>query len=159
MKYLKAHRITIILIALGAQFTTASSQNSLKNELSTFVSCKASKDWVATDLYGEWILELSETNAAGASSSTFNARLLFKQNPEFAESLAGDFSLSGQRLEVFGDVEDGALDLEESANGKDIRALWKGRISEGSCGKAITGTRRFVATQTEQRFVLRRAGW
>lgn len=76
--------------------------------------------------------------------------------------MAGEFSLNGLRLAVFGDMEDGALDLEESANGKDMSAIWKGRIAEGSCGLAITGMRRLVATQnaqTEQRFVLRRAGW
>jgi hypothetical protein len=159
MKSIKHIRFTIILIALCAQYTTANGQNGLKNDTLTSSACKASKDWIASDFYGDWVLEISEAGATNASGMTQSTRLLFKQNPEFAESLAGEFSLNGWRMEVFGDIEAGALDLEESANGKDISAIWKGGVSEGSCAKAITGTRRILASQTEQRFVLRRAGW
>jgi hypothetical protein len=63
------------------------------------------------------------------------------------------------RHDVYGDIEGGALDFEESNNGKDIIAIWKGRVSEAGCGRAISGKRRDVLTQTEQNFVLRRAGW
>jgi hypothetical protein len=159
MKHLKHLRFTIILIALCAQYITANSQNGLKNDASTSTACNANKDWIASDFYGNWVLELSSAGAVGAGGNLQSTRLIFKQNPEFAQSLAGEFSLGGMRVEVFGDIEDGALDLEESANGKDISAIWKGRVAGGSCGQAIIGTRRLEAEQTEQRFVLRRAGW
>jgi hypothetical protein len=148
-------RFTIILIATYAVLLPASGQNLPQNDAKTALqACPAAKDLINTDLFGAWVLELQ--NPAGALIAT---RLTIKRNPEFAESLAGAFELGGQRHEVFGDIEDGALDLEESNNGKDIIAIWKGQVSAGSCGQAITGTRRLVATQAEQRFVLRRAGW
>jgi hypothetical protein len=148
--------ITIFLIANYCLLAGGKAQISSVNSGQTQTRCLNTSALVAQDLYGNWVLELSAPTSSGSAQT---ARLLFKKNPEFAESLAGEFSLSGQRMEVFGDIEEGVLDLEESANGKDISALWKGRIAEGSCGQAITGTRRIVATQTEQSFVLRRAGW
>jgi hypothetical protein len=144
----------IILIAASAHPIWAIAQNDSKNSASTSVSCKADKALVASDFYGTWVLVLRSGEGAAQT-----AQLLLKQNPEFAESLAGEFILNGQRIEVFGDIEEGVLELEESANGKDISALWKGRLAEGGCGQAITGTRRILAIQTEQSFVLRRAGW
>jgi hypothetical protein len=148
-------RFTIILIAACSVWMPARGQNlPQSDEKKALQACPATKDLINTDLFGTWVLELQ--NPAGALIAT---RLVMQRNPEFAESLAGAFELSGQRHEVFGDIEDGALDLEESNNGKDIIAIWKGQVSVGSCGQAITGTRRLVATQAEQRFVLRRAGW
>jgi hypothetical protein len=158
------HRFTIFLIAIFSISTWASGQNNAPNPVSTRVdnsltlsiSCIASKDVMAKDLYGNWVLELKSITEPPSLIST---RLSFKQNPEFSESLAGQFSLQSKTVEVFGDIEEGALELEESDNGKDISALWMGRIAEGSCGQAITGTRRMLATQTTQQFVLRRTGW
>jgi hypothetical protein len=148
-------RITTLFIALCAVLMTARGQNELKNSLKNDApTCPAAKDLVNTDFFGAWVLELQS-----ASEAAISTRLTMERNPEFTESLAGHFLQGSVRHEVFGDIEDGALDLEESHNGKDIIAIWKGRVSEGSCGKAISGTRRAVDTQTEQRFVLRRAGW
>jgi hypothetical protein len=108
---------------------------------------------INTDLFGEWSLLLE---GGGSSMVT---RLQLRRNPEYAESLAGSYRLGDSVREVFGDIEEGAFDLEESANGKDISAIWKGRIVEGSCGQTILGMRRNVADQSEQNFVLRRPGW
>ena len=155
---------TMIFIAFSAVSTRSSAQIDLNNlAAATTTVCKENKDAVAADFYGAWVLELTDSsiglNANNNARTVQTTGLMFKQNPEFAESLAGEFSLNSQRLEVFGDVENGMLDFEESANGKDISALWNGRVADGSCGQAITGTRRSMATQAEQRFVLRRAGW
>jgi hypothetical protein len=148
-------RVTIILIAACALWTTARGQNEPQKSISNASpTCPAAQELINTDFFGAWVLELQ--SSAAVSQTT---RLIMQRNPEFAESLAGHYLQGSVRHEVFGDVEDGALDLEESNNGKDIIAVWKGRVSEGSCGQAITGTRRVIATQAEQRFVLRRAGW
>jgi hypothetical protein len=140
---------TIIFIAFGAVFFPVIGQNQPKNDTKNEVSCPAAKDLVNTDLFGAWTLELQ-------SNTT---RLTMERNPEFAESLAGNFLIGSVRHEVFGDIEDGSLDLEESNNGKDIIAIWKGRVQEGSCGKAISGQRRLTSSGVEQSFVLRRSGW
>jgi hypothetical protein len=148
-------RFTIIFIALGAVLMPARGQNLPQNDAKTAVStCPAAKDLINTDLFGAWVLELQ--SPAGTSLAM---RLVMQRNPEFSESLAGSFELSGQRHEVFGDIEEGALELEESNNGKDIIALWTGRVQEGSCGQAIVGKRRLTSLGQEQSFVLRRAGW
>ena len=129
-----------------------SGQNSLKNGTPASI-CIASKDLVNTDLFGAWSLLLE----GGGSSVVTRLQLL--RNPEFAESLAGSYAVNDKKFEVFGDIEEGAFDLEETANGADISAIWKGRVAEGSCGQTILGTRRNVANNTEQSFVLRRPGW
>ncbi len=148
------HRITIILIALCAVCMRASGQNDLKNMAQLAVVCPVTKDLSNADLFGAWTLQLQSSTSAASTM-----RLTLERNPEFAESLAGNFQIGTLRHDVFGDIEDGTLDLEETNNGKDIIALWKGRVQEGSCGQAITGTRRLVNTAAEQNFVLRRAGW
>ncbi len=158
-------RLTLIFIALCATFMSAIGQNSSKNTApSAAPICPGAKELANTDFFGAWVLELQSGTGgsggtAGAMGVTQTTRLTFERNPEFAESLAGHFLQGSLRHEVFGDIEEGSLDLEESNNGKDIIALWTGRVQVGSCGKAITGTRRLVDMQAEQRFVLRRAGW
>lgn len=43
------------------------------------------------------------------------------------------------QLLVAGDVDDGVLTLEESADGTTISATWLGEVVPGSCGKTIQG--------------------
>ena len=151
-------RLTIFFIALCAVLTPASGQNDLKNAVDKVANCPEAKDLVNTDLFGVWTLQLQSN--AGTSVTT---RLTLERNPEFAESLAGHFMQGNVRHDVFGDIEAGVLDLEESNNGKDIIAIWKGRVASSGCNSAITGTRRIIdasaATPIEQSFVLRRSGW
>lgn len=151
-------QLTIISIALWAVYMPATGQNDLKNDKRAVANCPDAKALVSADLFGAWSLLLE---GAGTSQIT---RLQLQRNPEFVESLAGSFLLDGKKFEVFGDIEDGALELEESDNGKDISALWKGRVVDGSCGQTIVGTRRITSTNdnnngSEQNFVLRRPGW
>lgn len=154
-------RFTIISIACCIGSMPAFSQNEPKNSTQTNASCTETQALINTDLFGVWLLEWqSGTSGVSAASTT---RLTLERNPEFAESLAGHYLRDGIRHEVFGDIEAGMLDLEESNNGKDIMAIWRGRVIEGSCGKAILGTRRLVnaqgISQTEQSYILRRPGW
>jgi hypothetical protein len=155
----------IIFIAIGAINTGAHAEKRLKNDVFQIsfevfhaqmqpVSCKAVRQLVNTDLFGVWVLDLQQGSAGAVS-----ARLELFQNPEWKESLAGRFTLSGSAREMFGDVEEGAVEFEETDNGQDIRAIWKGRVAEGSCNTAILGTRRDVTSNIEQPFVLRRSGW
>ena len=152
--------ITLIFIAFSVGFMPANAQNSLKSGAEG-PRCLAAQDLVNTDLFGAWSLLLE---GGGKSVVT---RMQLQRNPEFAESLAGRFDVEGKSFEVFGDIEAGAFDLEETNNGKDISAIWKGRVVEGSCGQTILGTRRSVAQNSEQSrergseqsFVLRRPGW
>ena len=84
-------------------------------------------------------------------------------HPELAESVRGTVQrVNGHATataQVVGDVDDGALTLEESENGTNISATWTGQVVEGSCGKEIRGT--WSSTQSPDRpipFVLRKQG-
>jgi hypothetical protein len=146
---------SIFFIALCAVFTWAQGQNSPQAPAPQApVACPAIKDLINSDLFGPWVLELR-----GGTAPSVITRLVMVRNPDFAESLAGSFVLGSTRHEVFGDIEDGALELEESTNGKDIIALWRGKVQDASCGQAIAGVRKMTTNQAEQSFVLRRGGW
>jgi hypothetical protein len=153
-------RDAIILVAITSVFLPTIGQNlppkPLQEAPAATTACKSAKELENADLFGNWVLELQ------SEQGTQMLRLQLKRNPDYAESLAGEYELSGKKREVFGDIEDGGLELEESDNGKDISAIWKGRVSEGSCGRAFTGTRRLTGEGTsraEQGFILRRSGW
>ena len=55
-----------------------------------------------------------------------------------------------------GDVEDGELTLEESADGVHIAATWLGDVVQGSCGREIRGTWTLDGQQAGSPFILRK---
>lgn len=68
------------------------------------------------------------------------ATLLIEPHSEYALSLSGAINRNGERGLLAGDLEDGELTLEESADGKRIAAVFLGQVVEGSCGREIRGT-------------------
>lgn len=66
--------------------------------------------------------------------------MLIEKHPVYAQSISGTLNRNGDRSQLAGDVEDGEVTLEESADGKRIAATWLGEIVEGSCGREIRGT-------------------
>ncbi len=116
-------------------------------------------------LYGAWQVELigspSATDKPGTQSPptpTTRASMLLEKNPDYDDSLGGWLQWSHQKVSVVGDIDSGSFSLEESDDGTRISAVWEGEIVPGSCGKAITGTRRVGEVVTP--FVLRKsAGW
>ena len=111
---------------------------------------------------------LNSNAATAAQVPVARASLLLEKNAEHEDSLSGWLSFvttsaaSGAlavpttKILVVGDVEEGVLSLEESQDGSSISGQWDGEIAPGSCGRAITGTRR--VGELQMRFVLRRAG-
>ena len=94
--------------------------------------CPAPADITQAHLLGLWRAEF-EGLAQGAT-------LLLERHPEYAQSLRGGINRDGQRGLVVGDVEDGELTLEESADGRRIDATWLGEVAPGSCGREIRGS-------------------
>ncbi len=155
-------RNTIIFIAACAVFHWATAQNASENATqSASASCPAARAIISTDLYGVWRVELGTADGAvpsSPSSSPPRGLVRFEQNPEYEDSIAGWLELGDAKVFVAGDIDEGQFSLEESDDGKRISAVWEGSITEGSCGKAITGTRR--AGEKVSSFVLRKAtGW
>jgi hypothetical protein len=64
------------------------------------------------------------------------------------------------QLLVAGDVDDGVLTLEESADGTTISATWLGEVVPGSCGKTLKGQWNSGASPVRLEFQLvKQATW
>jgi hypothetical protein len=149
----------------------AEGQISSKNEASgTVPGCPSIPELKHTDFFGSWAIEWIVEGRVERPTAGERAELVLGQNPEWKESLAGEFILGNARTQVFGDVDEGEFSLEETLDGKNISAVWTGRVEPGSCGRAITGARRASApavsatpstneAPVERRFVMRRKGW
>ncbi len=149
---------TLFLIAAGATFHCASAQNAPQNttpNTSPTAFCPTPSELTVASLYGIWVLEIS---SADGTQILQRGRVELAKNPEYAGSVSGWMYLQERKIFVAGDLSKGEVSLEESDDGTRISAVWEGEVAQGSCGKAITGTRRVGETMTS--FVLRRAsGW
>jgi hypothetical protein len=132
----------------------ANGQNAPQNTAPN-TSCPAPSELKIASLYGTWVLEIS---SADGTQVLQRGRVELEKNPEFAGSVSGWMYLQDRKIFVAGDLSKGEVSLEESDDGTRISAVWEGSMAEGSCGKAITGTRRVGEAMTS--FVLRRSsGW
>lgn len=129
--------VAALLLAFGC--TGAGAQQAMP--------CPKPGDVTAAQMFGFWIAEIG-----GRHSGT----LLLDKHPEFAGSFRGAISRDGTRAWVAGDVEDGELTLEESADGKRISATWLGQVVDGSCGREIRGTWQQEGGQVEHPFILKK---
>ncbi|WBY00362.1 hypothetical protein PE066_12855 [Ramlibacter tataouinensis] len=68
------------------------------------------------------------------------ATLLLERHPVYAQSLRGAINRDGERRLVAGDIEEGEVTLEESADGRRIDGTWLGEVVPGSCGREIRGS-------------------
>jgi len=99
------------------------------------------------DLVGTW-----QATIEGLPAAT----LQLANHPEFAGTVRGHLERDGKRIELSGDVDDGDLTLEESANGRNISATWLGEVVDASCGREIRGTWKAEGTPAERPFVLKK---
>lgn len=128
-------------------------------------ACPGPTEIEPAQLYGLWQLRLWPE---GGDEDTAPSRgaLLFERHPEFPGSVRGELrrSLGGQEVsaQVSGDAIDGVFNLDESADGVTMSAVWSGE--PGACGRSIRGTRRPAAGQPAGEPVLhfhlfRQPGW
>ncbi len=89
-----------------------------------------------------------------------------KYRPQYPGSVRGELlrTLPGHQLsaQVSGDVTDGVFNLDESADGVTMSALWVGQVHD--CGRSLRGARRVAenqpTTEPPQHFHLfKRPGW
>jgi hypothetical protein len=116
-------------------------------------------------LYGTWQLALW-LPAGSESVPTSTGTVRFERHPEYTGSVRGHIQRTaagapGQAL-VSGDVIDGEFNLDESADGVTIDAVWVGVPQD--CGQTIRGTRRTAEGQVRAsellQFLLRKSpGW
>jgi hypothetical protein len=110
--------------------------------------CPAPDEVAQAHLLGTWQASIEGLGAPVA--------LTLVKDPEFAETVRGHLERAGQRLELAGDVDNGDLTLEESANGRNISATWLGEVVEGSCGREIRGTWKAQGDPKAHTFVLKK---
>jgi hypothetical protein len=116
-------------------------------------------------LYGMWQLTLWPPNGS-ASAPTSTGTLRFERHPEYPGSVRGHIQRTAEGLPVqalvSGDVIDGEFNLDESADGIAIDAVWAGVPQD--CGQTIRGTRRPAESLGQAsaplQFLLRKSpGW
>lgn len=105
--------------------------------------CPSADDLVPADLFGLWQLSLWPEGGKEAEPASTGA-LMFGPHPEYAGSVRGRLRRSGPgadlEAEVSGDVTDGEFNLDESADGSTMDAVWTGLPTD--CGRTIRGVRR-----------------
>jgi hypothetical protein len=110
--------------------------------------CPTDTETTAADLHGLWHAQFDD----GGRGAT----LLLESNPRWPGSLGGAINRNGERAQLAGDVDEGELTLEESADGVHISATWIGRPVQGSCAREIRGTWQPDGQATGRGFLLRR---
>ena len=111
-------------------------------------ACPDPADLHAADLHGLWLARFDD----GGPGAT----LLLEANPRWPGSLSGGINRQGKRAQLAGDLDEGELTLEESADGRRIDAAWIGAIVPGSCGREVRGTWKADGARTGRSFVLSR---
>lgn len=134
-------------------------------QTSPTLTCAQPQDMDPAQLYGLWQLTLWPEGGSETAPLSRGA-LLFERHPEYPGSVRGDLRRSGtgQDLQalVSGDVTDGEFNLDESADGVAMDAVWTGTPQD--CGQTIRGLRRPAegrpGTGVLLQFLLRKSpGW
>jgi len=110
-------------------------------------ACPKAQDATHLHLLGTWKAEVEGRPAAV---------IALRQHPDLAESVRGSVLRAGRETETSGDVDEGELTLEESADGVHISAVWLGDVVEGSCAREIRGTWQADGESVTHKFVLRK---
>ena len=120
-------KFTTILIAAFALATGACSTNSPKSR----PACPTAQQMDQPELIGSW--------SASLRGVATPVRLELGPHPEWDGTVKGSIIRAEGRSIVVGDVNQGKLTLEESADGKKVSGTWLGDVVEGSCGREIRG--------------------
>lgn len=129
--------LRILLLALAAPAALAQAP-----------ACPAPGDLAQADLVGTWRAEFE--------GLWDGATLHLIKHPEYEGSLSGSIDRKGVRGQVAGDIEDGGLTVEESADGKRISGTFLTDAVEGACGREFRGTWQAEDDTPPRKVVLRK---
>ncbi|MGE0099500.1 MAG: hypothetical protein AB7S86_14250 [Hydrogenophaga sp.] len=108
-------------------------------------ACDQPGDMAPAQLYGLWQLTLWPLGGQESSPASTGA-LLFERHPEYPGSVRGNLKRSSQGNDraalVSGDVTHGEFNLDESADGVNMDAVWEGNATPSGCGQELRGIRR-----------------
>ncbi len=143
-------QFTILLIAFYVVSTGAAGQSVSETTAQPNPNCPAfasSQDMGQAHLLGQW-----QATIDGQASAT----MVLEKSVEYSEGISGNIRRAGRSALVAGDIEDGALQLEESEDGTHISATWTGSFKPDSCGLAIVGSWQSAVESTPRAFMLRK---
>lgn len=129
------------------------------------VVCTAPGDMTTAQLYGLWQLRLWP-DGGSAEQPASTGTLRFERHPEYPGSVRGRVQrqVPGQdrRALVSGDVIGGVFNLDESADGVNMDAVWEGVPAD--CGRELRGWRRPAegrpSSEPAMHFLLKKSpGW
>jgi hypothetical protein len=133
------------------------------------VACTTSADMAPAQLYGLWQLVLWPQDGSGSEAApTSTGALLFERHPEYPDSVRGHLKRStpgnDRQAQVSGDVASGEFNLDESADGVSMDAVWEGSVTPSGCGQELRGVRRPAegrgSADPAMNFVLKKVpGW
>jgi len=134
------------------------------------VACDPSGDMAPAQLYGLWQLVLWPQDGRGTEASPASTgAVLFERHPEYPGSVRGSLKRStagnDRQALVSGDVTQGEFNLDESADGVNMDAVWEGNVVPGGCGQELRGIRRSAEgrgapAEPVMNFVLKKVpGW
>jgi hypothetical protein len=132
-------------------------------------ACTASADMAPAQLYGLWQLALWPQDGGGSEATPASTgALLFERHPEYPDSVRGHVKRTtagnDRQAQVSGDVNSGELNLDESADGVNLDAVWEGNVTPAGCGQELRGIRRAAegrgSAEPVMNFVLKKVpGW
>lgn len=176
-----------VSIALFAFIQSAGAQISLNTGVPTHAvpasptstavvtaACPAPLEVGTAHMYGLWQVSFSDgplpphSQADTSSKDSARTTILFERHPEHTDSLraamkpivSGNASPATGTVWLSGDLEDGELILDESADGVRISAVWVAHPTRTGCGKVFQGNRRLADSDALQTFTMTKApGW
>ncbi len=160
MKKPRYHRLAAAILALTVMLP-ASAQ-------SPAAVCTPPADMVPAQLYGLWQLVLWPQDGGNEAAPLSTGALLFERHPEYPGSVRGNLKRTtpgnDRQALVSGDVTSGEFNLDESADGVTMDAVWEGNVTASGCGQELRGIRRPAeGSQMKEplmNFVLKKApGW
>lgn len=100
-------------------------------------------------LQGEWL--------GSIEGSDESIRIVLGPHPEWEGNVKGSISRPGSAYPMVGDVNQGSVTLEESADGSRITGTWLGEVTEASCGTEIHGSYLEGENVPPHAFIMRKA--
>ena len=138
MKRLQNHWVATAALAL-ATVMPASAQTPA-------VVCTPPADMAPAQLYGLWQLVLWPQVGGSEAAPASTGALLFERHPEYPGSVRGSLKRTtpgnDRQALVSGDVTGGEFNLDESADGVTMDAVWEGNVTASGCGQELRGIRR-----------------
>jgi len=131
-------------------------------------ACTPPADMAPAQLYGLWQLVLWPQVGGSETAPASTGALLFERHPEYPGSVRGNLKRTtpgnDRQALVSGDVTSGEFNLDESADGVTMDAVWEGDVTASGCGQELRGIRRpaegRATLEPVMNFVLKKApGW